>query len=61
MQCSALRLATLVKQFFKMPLLRCAVVVVAVVTRSLPRDGAMAEDHGAPETGRLPKTWTRSG
>ena len=25
------------------------VVVVVVVTRPLPRDGGMVEDHGAPE------------
>ena len=24
-------------------------VVVVVITRPLPRDGGMAEDHGAPE------------
>ena len=35
------------------------VVVVVVVTRPLPRDGGMAEDHGTPEAGQLPKTWTR--
>ena len=26
---------------------------VVVVTRPLPRDGGMAEDHAAPETGQL--------
>ena len=25
----------------------------------LPRDGGMAEDHGAPEAGQLPRVWTR--
>ena len=24
-----------------------------------PRDGGMAEDHGAPEAGQLPRAWTR--
>ena len=33
--------------------------VVVVVTRPLPRDGGMAEDHGAPEPGQLPSAWTR--
>ena len=31
----------------------------AVDTRPLPRDGGMAEDHGALETGQLSRTWTR--
>ena len=35
----------------------CSVVVV--VTRPLPRDGSMAEDHGAPDAGKLPRAWTR--
>ena len=43
-------------QFKKDPV---AVVVVVVVTRSLPRDGGMAEDHEAPETGQLSRVWTR--
>ena len=30
-----------------------------LVIRPLPRDGGMAEDHGAPEAGQLPKVWTR--
>ena len=30
-----------------------------LVTRPLTRDGGMAEDHGAPEAGQLPKVWTR--
>ena len=33
--------------------------VVVVVTRSLPRDGGMSEDHGAPETGQVSRVWTR--
>ena len=32
---------------------------VVVVARPLPRDGGMAEDHGAPEDGQLPRAWTR--
>ena len=35
------------------------VVVVIVVTRLLPRDGGMAEDHGSPEAGQLPRAWTK--
>ena len=34
-------------------------VVVVVVTQTLPRYGAMAEDHGAPEAGQLTTAWTR--
>ena len=30
-----------------------------VDTRSLPRDGGMAEDHGALETWKLSRAWTR--
>ena len=30
-----------------------------VVTRPLPRDWGMAEDHGAPEAGQLSRAWTR--
>ena len=30
-----------------------------VDTRSLPRDGGMAEDHGALETAKLSRAWTR--
>ena len=26
-----------------------------MITRPLPRDGGMAEDRGAPETGRFPR------
>ena len=32
---------------------------VVVVTRLLPRDEGMAEDHGAPEAGQLSWAWTR--
>ena len=34
------------------------VVVVVVVIRPIPRDGGMAEDHGAPEAAQLPNAWT---
>ena len=34
-------------------------VVVVVATRLLPRDGSIAEDHGAPEAGKIPKAWSR--
>ena len=33
--------------------------LVVVVTRSLPKDGGMAEDHGASEAGQLARAWTR--
>ena len=33
--------------------------LLLLVTRPLPRDGGMAEDHGAPEAGQLPRVWTR--
>ena len=29
-----------------------------VVTRLLPRNGGMAEDHGVPEAGKRPTAWT---
>ena len=34
-------------------------MLLLLVTRPLPRDGGMAEDHGAPKAGQLPKIWTR--
>ena len=33
-------------------------IVAVVVTRALPKDGGMAEDHGAPEAGQFPRAWT---
>ena len=30
-----------------------------VVSRSLPRDGGMAEDHGPTEASQLPRAWAR--
>ena len=35
------------------------VVVVVVVYPTPSGDGGMAEDHGAPEAGQLPRVWTR--
>ena len=32
---------------------------LVVVTRPLLWDGGMAEDHGAPEAGQLPRAWTK--
>ena len=36
-----------------------AASLLLLVTRPLPRDGGMAEDHGAPEAGQLPRVWTK--
>ena len=33
--------------------------MLLLFTRPLPRDGGMAEDHGAPEAEQLPRVWTR--
>ena len=43
------------------PLFRqgAALLLLLLFTRSLPRDGGMAEDHGAPEAGQLLRVWTR--
>ena len=35
------------------------ILLLLLFTRPLPRDGGMAEDHGAPEAGQLPRVWTR--
>ena len=35
------------------------VVAVVIVTQPLPRDGGMAENHGAPEAGQLARAWSR--
>ena len=35
-------------------------LLLLLVTRPLPRDGNMAEDHGAPEARQLPRVWTRA-
>ena len=34
-------------------------LLLLLFTRSFPRDGGMAEDHGAPEAKKLPRIWTR--
>ena len=34
-------------------------LLLLLVTRPLPRDGGMVEDHGAPEAGQLPRILTR--
>ena len=34
-------------------------LLLLLFTRPLPRDGGMAEDHGAPEAGKLSMVWTR--
>ena len=34
-------------------------LLLLLVTRPLPRDRGMAEDHGAPEAEQLPKVWSR--
>ena len=34
-------------------------MVLLLVTRPLPRDEGMAENHGVPEAGQLPKVWTK--
>ena len=34
-------------------------LLLLLVTRSLPRDGGMAEDHGEPEATQIPRVWTR--
>ena len=33
--------------------------LLLLITRPLPRDGGMAEDHGAPEAEQLSRVWTR--
>ena len=33
-------------------------ILLLLITRPLPRDESMAEDHGAPEAGQLPRVWT---
>ena len=34
-------------------------VLLLLFTRPLPRDGGMAENHAAPEAGKLPRVWIR--
>ena len=33
--------------------------LLLLFTRPLPRDGGMAEDHGVPDAGKLPRVWAR--
>ena len=35
------------------------ILLLLLIARPLARNGSMAEDHGAPEAGQLPKAWTR--
>ena len=35
-----------------------AVRAAVIVTPPFPRDGGLAEDHGAPEAGQFPRAWT---
>ncbi len=39
--------------------LKSMLLLLLLITRPLPGDGGMAEDHGAPEAGQLPRVWTR--
>ena len=34
-------------------------LLLLLVTQPLPRNRSMAEGHGAPEAGQLPRVWTR--
>ena len=34
-------------------------LLLLLITQPLPRDGDMAEDHGAPEAGHFSRVWTR--
>ena len=34
-------------------------MLLLLITRPLPRDEGMAEDHRAPEAGQLPRVWIR--
>ena len=34
-------------------------LLLLLFTRPLPRDGGMAENHGVPEAGQLPKVWIK--
>ena len=35
------------------------VLLLLLITRLLPRDGGMADNHGASEAEQLPRVWTR--
>ena len=45
-------------QFFYLSLSLRSLLLL-LFTRPLPRDGGMADDHGAPEAEQLPRVWTR--
>ena len=34
-------------------------LLLLLITRPFPKDGSMAEDHGAPKAGQLSRAWTR--
>ena len=40
-------------------LLLLLLLLLLLITLPLPRDGGMAEDHGIPVAGQLPRVWTR--
>ena len=46
-------------QMMSTMLFRLVMLLLLLVTRLLPRDGGMAEHHGAPEAGQLPRVWIR--
>ena len=49
-----------VNKYFKKSVLQKVIFVLLLLfTRPLPRDGGMAEDHGALEAGQLPRVWIR--
>ena len=57
---SALRSVILISVPFIMRLFNFQfMLLLLLITRPLPKDGGMAEDHGAPEAGQLPRVWTR--
>ena len=57
---TAKKLANTVGLFYASWRYNCELLLLLLlITRPLPRDGSMAEDHGAPEAGQLPTVWTR--
>ena len=51
--------AFLKENFHPLGCLYGAMLLLLLVTRPLPKDGGMAEEHGAPEAGQLSRVWTR--
>ena len=52
--------AGLTKDLYSFPLSFVPIFLLLLLfTQPLPRDGGMAEDHGAPEAGQLSRVWTR--